>query len=107
MITPYTERQKALIVKNILAACEDIEMLNNTGYKFIYLCSGFIAHYDLNGFKAAYSNRRELAHDIIMNGRYNQYNNFQPNDKDYAYYMSKKDIYNAILKELTNVYSNA
>jgi hypothetical protein len=107
MITPYTERQKALIVKNILAACEDIEMLNNTGYKFIMSCSGFIAHYDLNGFKSTYSNDRELIHDIIMNGRYNQYNNFHSCDKDYAYYMSKKDIYNTILKELTNVYSNA
>ena len=107
MITPYTQRQKELIVKNILMAIEDIEMLNNTGYKFIYLCSGFIAHTSLSGFKQVYSNKHDLAHDIIMNGRYNQYNNFQPNDKDYAYYMSKKDIYNAILKELTNVYSNA
>jgi len=107
MITPYTQRQKELIVKNILMATEDIEMLNNTGYKFIYLCSGFIAHTSLSGFKQVYSNKHDLAHDIIMNGRYNQYNNFQPNDKDYAYHMSKKDIYNAILKELTNVYSNA
>lgn len=103
MLKPYTERQKQLIVNNILAACEDIELLNNTGYKFIYLASGFIAHYDLNGFKAAYDGERELAHDIIMNTRYNQWSNFQPNTPNYEYYMSKKDVYNRIVKELVNV----
>jgi hypothetical protein len=104
---PYTERQKSMIVKNVLAAVEDIELLNNCGYKFLYLCSGFIAHYDLYGFIAAYGSGENLAHDILMNRRYNQWSNFQPCDRDYEYYMGKRDVYNAIVKELENVYSFA
>lgn len=55
MLIPYTEKQKSLIVNNIVKACSDIEKLNGTGYKFIYLANGFIAHYNINGFKDHYS----------------------------------------------------
>ena len=51
-MTPMTQREKQFASKNILAACRDIEKLNGTGYKFLMMCSGFIAHYNLEGFKS-------------------------------------------------------
>jgi hypothetical protein len=88
-----------LIVNNIVKACTDIEYLNTTGYKFIYLASGFIAHYNLNGFKAYYSDH-SLKRDIELNAKSNMWNNFIPSDRNYDYYMSKKDIYQRILGQL-------
>ena len=98
-IKPYTENQKRLIVNNIVKACYDIEELNNTGYKFIYLASGFIAHYNLQGFKDSYSDGSLLS-DIQDNARANMWNNFKPSDDNYDYYMSRKDIYQRILGRL-------
>ena len=49
-LAPLTERQKVLIVSNVVKACKDITLLNKTGYNFLYLASGFIAHYNLHGF---------------------------------------------------------
>ena len=95
-IEPLTPRQKALIVSNVLKACTDIEKLNGTGYKYLYLCSGFIAHYNLNGFKAYYR-RHSLKDDIEANYRQNQWANFAKNDEHARYYHSRRDVYNAIL----------
>ena len=95
-IPPLTPRQKALIVSNVLKACQDIEQLNSTGYKYLYLCSGFIAHYNLQGFKAYYSDH-SLKRDIEANYRQNQWRNFAPSDEHASYYHSKRDVYNAIL----------
>lgn len=101
MIEPLTERQKSLIVNNIVKACSDINALNKTGYKFIYLANGFIAHYNLGGFRDYYS-WNDLRWDLLKNKGANQWNNFAPSDENYAYYMSKKDVYNRIIKKLTN-----
>lgn len=99
MLTPLTERQKSLIVSNIVKACKNIDNLNKTGYKFIYLCSGFIAHYDLYGFIASYTGE-SLKRDIISYAGQNQWSNFREGDRDYEYYMSKKDVYNRILSQI-------
>ena len=102
----YTTKQQQLIVNNVVAACRDISKLNNTGYKFIMGCSGFIAHYDLHGFKAHYNDQwghycdNNLKADILEYRRFNQWSNFQPNDCNYAYYMSKEAIYNAIVEAI-------
>jgi hypothetical protein len=93
---PLTETQKRLISKNVLAACRDIEKLNKTGYNFLYLCSGFIAHYDINGFKAYYQTH-DLQADIEANARANQWANFRAGERDADYYHSKRDCYNMIL----------
>ena len=95
-IEPLTTKQKALIVSNVLRACTDIEKLNGTGYKYLRLCSGFIAHYDLQGFKAYYR-ENSLKRDIERNYRQNQWANFSANDEHADYYHSKHDVYNAIL----------
>jgi hypothetical protein len=98
----YTEKQKSLIVNNIVNACKDIEKLNSTGYKFIYLASGFIAHYNLAGFKSYYS-ENNLKNDILEFSRFNQWNNFTPKDQNYDYYMQKKQIYNSIIERIISV----
>lgn len=98
-LAPLTEKQKSLIVSNVLKAVNDIEKLSNTGYKFLYLCSGFIAHYNRFGFINAFS-QRSLKQAIIQNANANMWKNFTPNDADYAYYMSKADVYKRILAKI-------
>lgn len=98
-MTPLSERQKTLIVNNVVKAVQNIDNLNKTGYKFLYLCSGFIAHYDLYGFIASYTGE-SLKRDIVSFAGQNQWNNFRPGERDYDYYMAKKEVYNRILREI-------
>lgn len=98
-IAPLTEKQKSLIVANVIKACSDINKLNSTGYKFLYPSSGFIAHYNLGGFISHYR-EYNLERDIFDNVRMNQWNNFNPSDSNYEYYMSRKDVYNRIVRKL-------
>ena len=99
-LTPYTERQKTLIVNNIVRACKDITKLNAIGYKYINLCSGFIAHYNRYGFIDHYSRYHSLRSDILLNADMNQWRNFRPSDREYEYYMAKAEIYNRILEAI-------
>ena len=98
-MTPLSERQKTLIVNNVVKAVKNIDNLNKTGYNFLYLCSGFIAHYDLYGFIASYTGE-SLKRDIVSFAGQNQWNNFRPGESDYDYYMAKKEVYNRILREI-------
>lgn len=93
---PMTQREKELTSKNVLAACKDINKLNKRGYDFLYLASGFIAHYNLEGFKAYYS-EHSLQKDIESNAKANQWNNFRNGERDADYYYAKRDCYNMIL----------
>lgn len=100
-----TEKQKTLIVNNIVKACDDISKLNGTGYKYIYLASGFIAHYNIDGFKSNYDIvdcGYSLSDDILANEPANCWNNFREGDRDYAYYKSKADIYKRICDKIRN-----
>ena len=96
-MTPLNATQQARIVNNVTAACRDITKLNKTGYDFLYLASGFIAHYNIEGFKAYYSEPGSLQADIEANARANQWHNFRKGERDADYYHSKRDTYNAIL----------
>jgi hypothetical protein len=98
-LAPLTERQKTLIVSNVVKACKNIDNLNKTGYKYLYLCSGFIAHYDLYGFIASYTGET-LKQDLLSYAGQNQWKNFRPGERDYEYYMSKADVYNRILAQI-------
>jgi hypothetical protein len=95
-MTPLTNREKQLIAKNILAACKDITKLNKRGYDFINMASGFIAHYNLQGFIAYYS-EHSLQENIERNARNNQWTNFRNGERDADYYHAKRDCYNMIL----------
>ena len=90
------KRDQDLIVKNLVAACKDIRKLNSRGYGFIYLASGFIAHYNIHGFMAAHESPGLLRDCILDNRANNQWDNFRPGERDYEYYMSKKDVYNRV-----------
>lgn len=96
-IEPLTEQKKTLIVNNVLKACKDIEALNSHGYGFLYLASGFIAHYNRGGFIDHYRHY-SLVEDIKRNAMMNQWFNFHPGEEHYEYYMSKKEVYNRILE---------
>ena len=96
MLTPLTQRQQDLIVANVVQAVKDIEALNSTGYNFLYLASGFIAHYSINGFKGHYTTY-SLEKDILDNARSNMWLNFGPGDRDYAYYKSKAEVYQRVI----------
>lgn len=104
MLQPLTERQKTLIVNNVVAAVKDITKLNNTGYNYLYLCSGFIAHYNRYGFISHYSDS-DLKRDIMNNQRNNKWSNFRPGDRDYDYYKSKADVYAQIVEKLIDTQS--
>jgi hypothetical protein len=99
MLTPYTERQKSMIVSNVLKALDNPDKLSKQAYKYLYLCSGFIAHYDHGGF-ISYYQRHDLKNDVIKFKDSNQWRNFSPKDRDYQYYQSKADIYNRIIQSI-------
>lgn len=95
-------KTQALIIKNVLAACGNIEKLNKRGYDFLNGCSGFIAHYDLEGFKDYYRDNSLVA-DLEANYLQNQWRNYRTGERFADYYHSKRDIYNAILGNLLAV----
>lgn len=101
-LVPLTERQKTLIVNNVVLAVKDIDQLNRTGYNYLYLCNGFIAHYNRYGFIEHYRDRN-LKQDIMSNHLANQWNNFRPGDKDYEYYKSKADVYARIASKILDI----
>jgi len=51
------------VIKNFQEVIEnrDIGRMNKELYQFLNLYCGFIAHYDINGFKATYKNPRDFA----------------------------------------------
>ena len=97
-LVPYTPRQTDLIISSIRKVMKtgDINNLTKLAYKFLYLASGFIAHYNLGGFCDEYADVEKLRFDIQRNQANNQWGNFRPGDADYDYYMQKRDIYNRI-----------
>ena len=100
-MTPLTDIQQTRIVNNVIAACRDITKLNKTGYDFLYLASGFIAHYNRAGFIGHYYGKPgSLQADIEANARQNQWHNFRAGEQHADYYHSKRDTYNAILGRL-------
>ena len=97
MINPLTERQKIIIVNNVVKATKNIKTLNKNGYGFMYLASGFIAHNNLFGFIEHYTHDNDLKSAILANAQRNRWDNFREGEQNYDYYMSKKDVYLRIL----------
>lgn len=100
MLTPYTDRQSAMIANNVIKAVTNPDKLSKQAYKYLHLCAGFIAHYNHSGFMAYYSTPGKLKAAILANARINQWLNFTPADRDYQYYQSKAKIYNRIVQSL-------
>lgn len=93
-----TKRQETMIINNIVEACKDITKLKKYAYNYLYLCSGFIAHYDLYGFIDFYK-ENSLLKDLIQNNNANLWENFTVKDKDFAYYNQKRQIYSKAIKK--------
>jgi len=55
------------VIKNFQEVIEtrNIDKMNKELYQFLNLYCGFIAHYDINGFKDTYRNPREFADTFI------------------------------------------
>jgi hypothetical protein len=102
-IQPITDKEQELICKNVVAACRDISKLNKRGYGFLYLASGFIAHFNLDGFKDAFGNGDALRRAILANQNNNQWGNFRIGERNAEYYFSKRDTYNRICAALARV----
>ena len=81
----------------------DIDKLTKPAYNFIMLSIGFIAHYDLYGFREEYRDVQYFAEALIRNQSMNQWRNFHPGERDYEYMMQKKEIYNQLV-ELASLY---
>lgn len=97
-----TPRQVELIVSSFrkIFLKRDVSYLTKSAYDFIYQSSGFIAHYNIFGFQDHYADVQSLKNDILRNKSMNQWSNFQPGERDYDYYMQKRDIYNMIVEEV-------
>jgi hypothetical protein len=100
MLVPHTEAEKLHIINAIKRAVVDPSKLTKKAYNFLYLSSGFIAHHNKYGFISHYSAPGKLKDTILSHQKQNQWSNFRENDKDYAYYMSKADIYNRIVNAI-------
>ena len=96
-LKPLTPRQQTMIVNNVVKAVKyGIDNLNNQGYNFLYLASGFIAHYNIHGFKAHYQ-QHSLKRAILDNANANKWVNFDPGDENYEYYKTKAEVYQKIV----------
>ena len=79
----------------------DISYLTNDAYKFIMNMSGFIAHYNIHGFKDEYEDVSTFIHDlmicsdVVRPGREVDVTWFQ-NQYGLPYCQSKVDIYKGI-----------
>ena len=93
-----TVNTKAVINNlNLIFKNRDIDKLNGPTYNFLYLLDGFIAHYDINGFKCAYQDLRKLIDDLsdssdVRNAeRYVNDGFFQKDEYSKDYYKSKTE----------------
>ena len=84
---------------------KNINFLTKDAYNFIMLASGFIAHYNVYGFKDVYQDVEEFSNEIKKHKQFNQWTNFYPGERDYEYYMTKKEIYNSIC-DIIDAYEN-
>jgi hypothetical protein len=57
------EHKMVTVIKNFQEVIEtkDISRMTKELYEFLILHCGFIAHYDINGFKATYRSRQDFA----------------------------------------------
>jgi hypothetical protein len=104
MLKPMTKKEEDLVVKNVVSAVKDISKLNKRGYHYLYLACGFIAHYDIGGFRSHYSagggSMFTLRADILQYKNENRWSNFRPSDENFDYYSQKARIYGKIVKAI-------
>lgn len=80
---------------------KDIDKLTKDAYHFVMNLSGFIAHYDINGFKSNYRNVGDLVRDLkgsmdVLRPNYYITDSFFTGGDQPEYYAAKSDILNYI-----------
>lgn len=87
-------------IKNIIKS-KDIYKMTKATYNVLYLMSGFIAHYNHQGFMDHYQDVDDLISDLLRSSdlkRPDYYLEayFQKDDHSKKYYTSKSETYRAI-----------
>jgi hypothetical protein len=95
-LRPHSPEEEQKIIHDCVKAARNIQNLTKRAYTFLYLASGFIAHYNQFGFMDHYQEPGSLKKDVLKHQQDNQWNNFSPKDDGYDYYMQKKKIYNTV-----------
>jgi hypothetical protein len=101
-LAPFSFEEEQKIIRDCVKAANSIEDMTDKACRFLNLSNGFIAHYDKSGFMGYYREPGSLKKDILDNQRNNQWGNFRPGEREYEYYMQKKNIYNAVCDWLKN-----
>ena len=85
------------VIKNFKEVIEtrDIDRMNKELYHFLTLYCGFIAHYDINGFKAIYKAPRDFAEVFIRHF-----------DREHRYYSGIYACHQEPYKDTGMVYRN-
>jgi len=101
---------KSGIIKSIekVVKTKNIDNLSMEAYQFINIASGFIAHYDINGFKYEYQNVADFVRDLqnsmdVKNpSRYLEDPYFSKGDQK-EYYADKGEILKFIAELVENL----
>jgi hypothetical protein len=101
-LEPMPKCSAIRIINNVakVISTGNIELLTKQAYNYLYLCSGFIAHYNLLGFRDYYQDTARLKQDLLAYHQDNNWANFHSDGKDYGYYHQKALIYNSIIKAI-------
>jgi len=97
---PLSKYQKASIIKNILAAVQDINELDIQGYLFLIHARGFEQYSGRSEFIDYYS-LFDLAKQIKDNYALNKLECIKTNLNTFEYYQSRAEIYKRIVDQLT------
>lgn len=94
-LTPLKEREIKEIVNSVNKVLDtgNIDHLTKKAYNFLYLCSGFIAHYNHEGFKGHYQNVSDLRRNLEQNYNSNMWRNFRVGETNAEYYHAKAEVY--------------
>ena len=107
MRKPISDIDQVLIASNlIVCATQDIEFMTKRSYDFISNRNGFTKHNDRETFITVYKLPIDLACDILDLRDYNQYENVDVENVNYEYYMSVRDVYNAIVEGIMSYVSH-
>ena len=98
---PVTIEQCNSIVENVVAACDDVDKLDDMGYQFLCSCGGFCAHRDIDGFKEHYKTFPQMRHDLYKYEPFvTGFNSWNQKQESLLYHRSKKYIYSKIMAVL-------
>jgi hypothetical protein len=102
IITTLTEAQQSAIVINVSTAINEnnIDLLSDLAYKFLYVCSGFFSHNNIYGFKNHYEKVQTLKTDLLLNYTQNMYHYMTPSASHYDSMMIRKAVYQEICKRI-------